>query len=165
MLGSSPGLQSVEVSPHPSPSHYHHSSEQPGSVLAACPGPYQLFQGLCLYFSPLKTNWYDGREFCRSQAGRLAEIDDADKNAAIAKAMASASITLLWFGLTDEEKEGSWVSASTGQAATFTNWRAGEPNGGGYQSCAAIVGTTSWAYTWDDVECNNNGFNFLCEKA
>ena len=94
----------------------------------------------------------------------MAEIVNADKNAAILKAMTSAGIShYLWFGLTDMDSEGTWVSASAGLAATFTDWDVGQPdNNVGNQDCA-LFWNKYGEWKWDDDQCTDS-FNFLCEK-
>ena len=108
-------------------------------------------------------SWYGAREFCRSINGRLAEIMNVDKVHGINKARTSAGISHgLWFGLNRGRLSG-WVSGSdsTGQAATYTNWGPGEPNGAGNTNCAMILSYEGGE--WNDGLCTDS-LNFLCEK-
>ena len=119
-----------------------------------------------MYISPNKLKWSEARSSCTEYGGQLAEVESEDKMTAIAEAKTSAGFTdALWIGLSDLAKEGTFVWASTGKPAVYTNWLKGEPNGGGNENCGQIW-HPSWTGNgnkWNDEPCTRT-YNFLCEK-
>ena len=67
---------------------------------------------------------------------------------------ASPPISHLTIGLI--KSNGQWVLPSTGQGATFLNFRSTEPNGDGDCVC------TEGPYQWNDIPCRDP-HPFLCE--
>ena len=70
-----------------------------------------------------------------------------------------------WIGLTDADSEGVFKWASTGEVASYTNWRAGEPsNDVSNEHCVLYVWIDN---KWNDAPCDNNlGYKrvALCER-
>ena len=63
-----------------------------------------------------------------------------------------------WIGLNDRSVEGTFVW-SNGEAVTYTNWTAGEPNNSGNEDCAHI-----WSSgTWNDIPCTGYPTPYVCE--
>ena len=142
--------------------------DQDGSVQAACPKPFSLVQGLCLYFSLEPMNWTQSDELCQSNHGRLVEIENAEKMEVIKEKMTGLG-QLFWMGLTDIATEGSWVWQSSKQPAKYTNWNAGEPSSGNgkYIENCALIYEGDWGRRlgeWNDVQCAQSSIFALCEK-
>ena len=58
-----------------------------------------------------------------------------------------------WIGLTDEAREGTWVWASSGKVANFTQWDKDRPiNNSKTENCARIW----YNGNWDDQDCSAN---------
>lgn len=89
---------------------------------------------------------------CVALGGHLAAVKTAASNAIVATLTAATPAAFL--GGTDVVTENAYVWPD-GTAATYTNWRMGEPNngnGGGYEEdCMVIQGML--AGVWDDRPC------------
>ena len=66
-----------------------------------------------------------------------------------------------WIGLTDEQQEGIWKWIN-GTTAVYTDWTAGQPDGGRGENCAAIF-QLGFTKAWLDVSCGSNQ-RAMCEK-
>lgn len=78
--------------------------------------------------------------------GHLVTINDAAENTWVWDRFGTAR-TGLFFGFNDLAVEGNWVWAS-GEAVTFINWRAGEPNN---VNGIEHFGELASDYQWNDV--------------
>ena len=108
--------------------------------------------------------WAEAEAEAQSLGGHLVTINDAAENrwvfetfAPLAEAYASANDLpdqgrmSLWIGLTDLQKEGSWVWAS-GEPVSYTNWYPGQPQPGGPgQDYAGILGNFLGPGRWHDI--------------
>ena len=57
-----------------------------------------------------------------------------------------------WIGLTDQDSEGTWVTAGNKEAQKFFNWN-GKPNGGKGANCAKMLTSGKWS----DDSCDGEG--------
>ena len=66
----------------------------------------------------------------------------------------------IWLGISDNDKEGEWVSLHTKVEMSYTVWGDSEPNGGRYANCAMM-----WRKNglWNDVKCTKK-YRYLCKK-
>lgn len=103
---------------------------------------------------------------CVALGGHLATIKTAASNTIVATLTSATPAAFL--GGTDTATEGAFVWPD-GTAATYTNWRTGEPNngnGGGYEEdCIVIQGML--AGVWDDRPCapppvNSGSYAYVC---
>lgn len=89
-----------------------------------------------------------------SLGGHLVTINDAAENAFVLSTFGNFGgiKSPLWLGFNDEASEGNFVWTS-GEAVTYQNWNAGEPNNGGNEDHAAMRGLSfsPGADTWNDV--------------
>jgi hypothetical protein len=89
---------------------------------------------------------------CVALGGHLATVKTAASNAIVSALVSTTPSAFL--GGTDAATEGAYVWPD-GTAATYTNWRTGEPNNGnmgGYEEdCIVIQGLL--AGVWDDRPC------------
>jgi hypothetical protein len=85
----------------------------------------------------------------------LATITGAAENAVIDNLAGNE----VWIGATDADVALTfeWI---TGEAFAFTNWRGGEPSGGG-EDCVVFQGQLSGV--WDDRPCGND-HPIVCER-
>jgi hypothetical protein len=78
-------------------------------------------------------SWQEGENLAVLHGGHLASVSSAAENEFIF----STSGLSVWIGLNDLASEGNFVWTS-GEAVTYTNWRAGEPNGGTNENVTII---------------------------
>jgi formylglycine-generating enzyme required for sulfatase activity/putative hemolysin len=91
----------------------------PGPTSTTTPDPRVISvrnQHLYLFVKSEKT-WHDARDYCATQGGYLATIQDAAENEMVANLLAGNA----WLGATDEVEEGTWVWVS-GEPWGYTNW-------------------------------------------
>ena len=107
-------------------------------------------------------NWFDAYDHCKSQEGRLAEIDCEEENTALIEEIKRKGYTErkmnFWIGFTDLGSEGDWRLASSGLKPSYVNWHKGQPNNAhGNEDCARIrIGIYSdWKDTWSDINCKH----------
>ena len=86
-----------------------------------------------------KIGWETALEVCASQGGQMAEIRDLMIQEAVFGDLIrdKFSDTTVYFGLTDQEEEGSWKWLS-GQEGDFLFWKDGQPDGKDYKNYAGI---------------------------
>jgi len=54
-----------------------------------------------------------------------------------------------------------WADVHPNPGVPWTNWNAGEPNGGPDSDCVSVW---TGGAVWDDLNCHNgNAFSFSCE--
>jgi hypothetical protein len=99
------------------------------------------FEGHTYFVSTFEEDGATAINTAAATGGHLATISSAAENNFVAT-IAGGANALAWIGLTDQDSEGDFVWV-TGEPLVYTNWGAGEPNGGGYEN-------------W--VEINRNGF-------
>ena len=117
--------------------------------------------------------WFDAKDHCKSEGGKLVEIDSAEENIALVdeinKRKYNERKMHFWIGMTDLGSEGDWRLASNGLMPSFLNWAEGAPsNGPGTIGDCARLRTDSdgrmgtwdddiwckawaWAWAWDDA--------------
>jgi hypothetical protein len=115
----------------------------------------------CYAFVAAPTDWSSARAACLAQSGDLASITSAVENAFVAANITATS----WLGGTDAASEGTWLW-SNGDAFSYTNWNAGEPNNsGGIENCNTIYGAaTGLLGLWNDADCTTM-YPYVCERA
>ena len=71
---------------------------------------------------------------------------------------------LIFIGINDKDNEGQFVYDSSNEPISFSNWRAGDPDGGTGSNCVGFQYRESTKTKWIDATCSNK-FRFLCEKS
>ena len=103
--------------------------------------------------------WWDAVAYCDVRGDSLVLIEDASESAWIEDWL-NASAMSTWIGLTDIATEGTWLDVD-GAAATYFDWRAGEPNNDGGEHCVHI----EFGYPgWNDVFCEAS-ITLICESG
>ncbi|XP_078338873.1 uncharacterized protein LOC111133342 isoform X2 [Crassostrea virginica] len=74
----------------------------------------------------------------------------------------SASMARYWTGGTDQDTEGQWVWASSGNVFRFSDWYSGEPNNAGEEDCMELR-VSMQEKAWNDIPCQTE-FKFICER-
>ena len=98
------------------------------------------------------TTWAIAQSIATNYAGNLVTIrDQADRDWLVNNFSSSWSVAANqgpWIGYTDQVLEGTWRWIS-GSTSTYTNWAAGEPNGGANDDWAYFT-FVSGAWRWAD---------------
>ena len=112
-----------------------------------------------------RLSFLDAARFCAAEGYSMVKIETAAENAFIAAEMAAISAgNDWWIGLSDY-MSAVWYWAADLTAATYTNWRPGQPNDSG--DCAemdpseTVMGTLG---SWNDVPCDETK-RFVCEAG
>ena len=108
--------------------------------------------------------WFEAKEHCEKERGKLVEIDSEEENTALVDEINGKGYTdrnmNFWIGLTDLESEGDWRLASNGLKPSYLNWGWRQPNNRGEnENCARIkilsLPGFDRADTWSDIDCNS----------
>jgi hypothetical protein len=138
-----------------------------GFVLAADPN-----HGYMYCTASRKANWDDAKAACADQDMRLAWLDSAEENAAVAQKLdALGSDVEVMFGATDQGSEGAWLWAGGEQFWTgdedgspiggmYNRWAPGTPNNTSNEDCILINTTTAY---WGDRSCTSI-YPYVCEQ-
>jgi len=135
----------------------------------SCMAPWTQLSTGCYRFNEQAMTWSEAQQFCNNTQAKLVEIDSAEENLAILEEIKKQGYKgkkmEFWLGLTDLEKEGDWMLASTGERPAYTNWAEDEPNDhGGGEDCAYL----NIRDVFNDIPCDAASykaysFNALCE--
>ncbi|XP_051502343.1 collectin-11-like isoform X2 [Myxocyprinus asiaticus] len=101
----------------------------------------------------------DAEVFCQGRSGHLAMPKEAAANRAIAGYITDASLSRVYIGINDLEREGHFVYVERSPMTTFSKWREGEPNNAyDDEDCVELVSSGEWI----DVACHLTMY-FVCE--
>ncbi|XP_078594587.1 uncharacterized protein LOC144872390 isoform X2 [Branchiostoma floridae x Branchiostoma japonicum] len=132
------------------------------SVLQCTPG-YELFQDNCYKAFDVEEDYHRSEAVCEDDGGMLAmPQDQAIDNFLINLRSALNPYVRYWIGLSDREKEGTWIWAD-GQPLTFSSWAIGEPNSAGDEDCVVYAAHPTVRDKWNDIPCNLP-YRFICQK-
>ena len=106
-------------------------------------------------------SWEDAQMFCEQNFGQLAVLDSKQENDFIVDWLEKLSMKDVYFGLTDKDSEGVWVSGK-GKKATYFNWAPGEPNNEFGREHYVLFYHRSPKGKWNDGVPGEN-FLFLCQ--
>lgn len=107
----------------------------------------------CIF--PTSMSWSEAKVYCEKVGGHLATITSAKEQAFIEQLNSSSK--RLWIGAyRDEYFLWYWV---TGEKWDYTNWKEGEPNNQGTETCVAV-----WPSEWNDLGAGSSEqTGFICE--
>ena len=125
-----------------------------------CPCDVEEYGGHVYMYCASAGTWADDRTTCLTYGYDLASVNDSAENTEMVDQAYSRYVGKWWIGLTDQAVEGTWAWIA-GDAVTYTNWHAGEPNGGTSESCTQLGRFGD--YTWNDEPCSS-AFYFVCEE-
>ncbi|XP_015256516.1 PREDICTED: CD209 antigen-like protein D [Cyprinodon variegatus] len=77
-----------------------------------CEAGWELHGGKCYFFSNNTSTWTESRDSCRGQGGDLVKIDSREEQMFLERKLKEKFANgedSFWIGLTDSEKEDSWV--------------------------------------------------------
>ncbi|KAH8352256.1 hypothetical protein KR084_003013, partial [Drosophila pseudotakahashii] len=102
-----------------------------------------------------KLNWIEAASTCRMMGGQLADINDEEEyNGLKARVVYTNSY---WLGISDQAKDGEFISLSSGKPATFLEWQANRPHYNDSDHCVALYMSKMW-----DDPCSRE-HNFICQ--
>ena len=82
-------------------------------------------------------NWFDANDLCKTEGGKLVEIDSEEENTALVEEMIKQGYGWknmhFWMGLTDMKSEGDWIFESSGKNPSYKNWNTMEANNRWFQ--------------------------------
>uniref|UniRef100_A0A8C4HNB9 C-type lectin domain-containing protein n=1 Tax=Dicentrarchus labrax TaxID=13489 RepID=A0A8C4HNB9_DICLA len=119
----------------------------------------------CYYFSTNYLTWSESRDECRQKGGDLVQIDSREDE------KMNFDDDMFWIGLTDSEKEGTWLwvdGSLLNESLTFwngsepDNWTVLDPDG---EDCVRMGEKTGAPdlKCWFDFSCNAS-YRSICEK-
>jgi parallel beta-helix repeat protein len=111
-------------------------------------------------------DWYEARDAAAAKAhnemlGHLAAITDAAEEAFVVSTFPEIYLNYVWLGASDEASEGNWQWI-TGEAWSYTDWAAGEPNGATGENCLDFGDYSS---KWNDESCARQLIYYLVEYS
>ena len=96
----------------------------------------------------------------------MAEVIDEHNQKAIEMFLLAADPTgqnYFWIGLTDVFHEGTFIWPSTGEKATYFNWKEAQPDNAGKEEHFGHIYPTSLARKWNDYYNDKAGIYALCQ--
>lgn len=103
--------------------------------------------------------YLDAQRACQGRGGALAMPRDEATNGLLAAYVAQAGLARAFIGLSDLDREGTFVYADRSPLQTFHRWRGGEPNNAyDEEDCVEVEASGGW----NDVACHLP-MHFLCE--
>ncbi|HMV69280.1 MAG TPA: MopE-related protein, partial [Myxococcota bacterium] len=134
---------------------------------AVCPYPVYNTGGHAYFFSTGALPWTQARDYCVARGYYLLVINDFVENFWTDGISDYYSEAKWWTGMNDLSQEGRWVWVN-GDAVTYTNWHAGEPNNvfsGTYNQDEDCMQFNRYGDgTWNDEWCSQ-AFMFICEAG
>ncbi|XP_008281223.1 C-type lectin domain family 4 member M-like [Stegastes partitus] len=131
-----------------------------------------LLSTSCYFHAKTLKNWADSRADCISRGADLAVIDSLDEQLNLFEYLPKAGSSRpwgnggIWIGLTDIQREGTWVWVNNATLYSDGYWMHGEPSDHGLlnKDCVALWNTGSQGRsTWYDGSCQSIK-GWLCEK-
>jgi hypothetical protein len=117
-------------------------------------------EGHGYYRSNSTMAWHAAKNLCENRGGHLITLNSAAEENFIYQKTAISEYG--WTGYNDEQTEGIWTWVN-GEAVSYTNWNAGEPNNGGWwggnedQCILRLDGSTGW----NDAPAETPGYALL----
>ncbi len=123
---------------------------------------YMLYDDVC-------SSWQEAKVYCEKLGGHLAIIDSKEENDALHDYVTSSGYPNAYFGLTDSQKEGEWLTVY-GTVPSYINWHIDEPNNDNKEQSEEHYAQFFYIYedgTWNDGNFGktpiDNGKTFICE--
>ncbi|XP_019631194.1 PREDICTED: alpha-N-acetylgalactosamine-specific lectin-like isoform X1 [Branchiostoma belcheri] len=133
---------------------------------SSCPEGYIIWREICYKAFNTPKSFSDAAATCRADGGTLAMPRDADTNAFLISLYNSLRDDCpFWFGLHDQNEEGTfeWVDGSA--LGPYNSWGQGRPdNLEDNQDCVVYSGLKNEKDKWNDEECHKT-FCFICQAA
>ena len=134
---------------------------------AVCPFPVYREDGHAYFFATSPLPWTQARDYCAARGYYLLVINDIIENFWTDGISDYYSEAKWWTGMNDLTTEGQWGWVN-GDAVTYTNWHAGEPNNvfsGTFNQDEDCMQYNRYGDgTWNDEWCSQ-AFMFICEAG
>ncbi|XP_064202686.1 lactose-binding lectin l-2-like [Anguilla rostrata] len=126
----------------------------------SCPDGWKGFNDRCFKHFPQQWDWVQAESFCVSQGGNLASVHSAEEFQFLKDLCKAADPqeNPFWIGLTDCQKEGTWMW-SDGSKVDYQRWNSGEPNNLSDEDC--VHSNWSVQKMWNDIPCTYQ-YRFIC---
>ncbi|CAG0881683.1 unnamed protein product [Cyprideis torosa] len=144
---------------------------------SSCPGQFEEAQEFCYLIVNNETygyRWQGGRDLCTRLGGDLASLE-TPRESSIARYFVQRKFNLIsancddndwvdsvWVGGQDLGEETEWRWVSSGLLFAFSDWQAGQPEGGTRENCLLLRCVND--YRWNDVDCSYR-YPILCEAT
>ncbi|XP_066296148.1 CD209 antigen-like [Branchiostoma lanceolatum] len=133
-----------------------------------CPSGYVQFQDRCFKFSTDTKTYSQARTTCQADGSHLALVKDEATNTFMASQLltkySSSSYPQIYFGMTDQVQEGTWVWDDGKLLSGWSNWYPGEPNdSSGTEECAEWR-PVRFGTKWNDDQCYLSQY-YVCEVS
>ncbi|XP_074555335.1 ladderlectin-like [Halichoeres trimaculatus] len=130
------------------------SVQDDGEVFSGgCPSGWSNYRDRCFLSISTAQTWALAERNCRAQGGNLASVhsyaEESFVKGLIQRTMNGSPRT--WIGASDAQQDGIWLWSDSSHFA-FTNWCAGEPNGGGREHCIEM--NFGSGMCWNDLSCS-----------
>ncbi|CAH1263489.1 CD209 [Branchiostoma lanceolatum] len=128
---------------------------------STCPSGYRKYRGVCYgVFDTVKT-FHESAAFCEDDGGTLAMPRDAGINAFLVSLMDAVDKEgVFWFGLHDQEEEGTWKWLDGAAVTGYSAWGEGEPDDRGVTAdCAQYLGDSR---RWNSDGCHYR-WGLICQ--
>jgi len=108
------------------------------------------FNNRCYKYIATHFTWADAELHCVSEGANLVSVHSKGEDHFVKSLIKNYDPTegYTWIGLSDTQKEGSWMW-SDGCAAKFFSWSSGEPNNAGNEDCGHFN-----YHKWNDFPCS-----------
>ncbi|XP_071156151.1 C-type Lectin CRL-like [Mytilus edulis] len=114
-----------------------------------------------VFVNELKT-WPDAEAHCISFGGHLAKVlKPADDE--LLKSLIPEGVNYVWIDGSDEGKEGNWTWNNPMENILLDYWGPNRPDNAGSGQDCMIYRYFSGEYLWDDRECTDNDYPFICD--
>ncbi|XP_040913951.1 CD209 antigen-like protein E isoform X2 [Toxotes jaculatrix] len=129
-----------------------------------CPG-WRMFGSTCYFLSNKSGSWDKGREDCRHRGADLVVIDSPEEQTFLSRLTTEDT----WIGLTDKQKEGTWIWVD-GTTLSVRYWQTPQPDNGdghahlGEEDCVHFVQGADDLNNWNDLSCERK-IRWICEKT
>ena len=127
-----------------------------------CPCDVVEYGGHAYMYCTASSAWTSARTTCLSYGYDLVAVNDAAEDTQVNAQAFLRYGGKWWGGFNDRTSEGTFVW-SNGDANTYTNWAAGEPNNSGGDEDCVQFGRYFPANTWNDEPCTSS-FRYVCEE-
>ena len=108
--------------------------------------------GIKYVIPPESRTWEDARKACLTMKGDLLSVLSNDEHDDVANELHRLGVGTAWIGLSDRNNEGDY-RWSDKFMFNYSNWGAGEPNGGSDENCIHMM-SSSKNHKWNDISCN-----------
>ncbi|XP_071583171.1 LOW QUALITY PROTEIN: hepatic lectin-like [Heliangelus exortis] len=121
-----------------------------------CSAGWENFGESCYSFSTETTSWGEANQTCADQGAHLIIIDSEQEQDFLKENINST----YWLGVTDQQKEGSWVWTN-GQEVTLSYFNVWKENKDRDQKNCGSIGPDG---IWSDAKCSHPNL-WICEKS